>query len=108
MLRSLALLTDALPRAVLSADMPLGVVVTELVIALVLVVLMFFIRVRFLKIICVCGAEVCLFLACKLAFGSDAFITQVMCWITAAVACIVTVSVVNVIDWSKLRGRPGR
>ena len=99
-------LDAVLNRALPSADIPWGVLITELVIALLLVVLTFLVRKRFLKIICICGAEVCLFLACKLAFGPDAIITQIMCWFTAAVACIVTVSIVNRINWSNLRGRP--
>jgi hypothetical protein len=28
-----------------------------------------------------------------------------MCWITAAAACIITVSIVNRINWSKLQAK---
>lgn len=99
----LALFNDSLLRSAPKEEIPMGVLITELVVAVLLFCLVFIFRRRFLKIICGCGAEVCLFLACKLAFGSDAIITQVMCWLTAAVACIVTVAVVNRIDWSSLR-----
>ena len=80
-------------------------VITELVIAVCLLVLMFISRKHGLKIFCGCGAEICLFLACKMFFGSDSLITQIMCWVTAAVACIVTVSIVNRVNWSNLRGK---
>lgn len=92
-------------RTLPKEEIPLGTLITELVIAALLLGLMFIFRRRFLKILCGCGAEVCLFLACKLAFGPDALLTQIMCWITAAVACIVTVSIVNRINWSKLQAK---
>ena len=36
---------------------------------------------------------------------TDALITDIMRWITATVACIVTVSIVNHIDWGSVGGR---
>ena len=101
----LFLLNGAAPRMVPMEEIPLGVVITELVIALLLLALMFFTRSRGLKIFCGCGAEICLFFACKLFFGSDSLITLIMRWLTAAVVCIVTVSIVNRINWSNLRGK---
>ncbi|MBQ3508010.1 MAG: hypothetical protein IJA91_05605 [Clostridia bacterium] len=92
-------------RTLPTEDIPWGTLIAELVIALLLFVFMFIFRRRFLKILCGCGSEVCLFLACKLAFGPDALLTQIMCWVTAAVACIVTVSIVNRINWSKLQAK---
>lgn len=92
-------------RTVPTEELPLGTIITELVIAFVLIVMMLIFRRRILKILCGCGAEVCLFLACKLFFGGDSIITQVMCWFTAAVACIVTVALVNRINWGNLRGK---
>ncbi len=107
MLDSLFMLWDApIPRTAPVEEIPWGIVITELVFAVLFFVFMFIIRKRFLKIICACGSEICLFLACKLTFGPNAFITQIMCWVTAAVACIVTVSIVNRINWSNLRGKP--
>ena len=107
MIHTLSLFMDSVfARSMPAENIPWGVLITELVIALVLMVLLFLVRRRFLKIICICGAEICLFLACKLAFGPDAIITQIMCWFTAAVACIMTVSIVNRINWSNLRGKP--
>lgn len=95
------------PRTLPAAEIPLGILIAELVAAVLLLVFTFLFRRRFLKIICICGSEVCLFLACKLVFGSEAWITDVMRWITAAVACIVTVSIVNRINWSDLRDKSG-
>ena len=107
MIRTLSLFMDSVfARSVPMENIPWGVLITELAIALVLMVIMFLVRRRFLKILCICSAEICLFLACKLAFGPDAIITQIMCWFTAAVVCIITVSIVNLINWSNLRGKP--
>lgn len=96
------------PKALPAEEIPYPTVFFELIVAFVLVVLMFVFRTRLLKVICGCGAEVCLFLACKLFFGNDSIVTQIMCWVTAAVACVFTVSVVSRINWGNLRGRPGR
>ena len=101
------LLTDA-PRSIFVEDMPTAGIVTHLVLALLLTALMFWVRSRSLKIFCACGAEVFLFLACKMAFGPEAIVTQIMCWLTAAVVCILTVGLVNRINWNELRGRPGK
>lgn len=86
-------------------DANIGLVVFELVIAVILLALLFLVRKRFLKIMCICGSEICLFLACKMFFGEDSIITMIMCWITAAAACVVTVAIVNRIDWKNLRGK---
>ncbi|MBO5510688.1 MAG: hypothetical protein J6B24_03050 [Clostridia bacterium] len=80
-------------------------IITELAIAFLLIVMMLIFRRRILKILCACGAEICLFWACNLFFGPDSLITQIMRWVTAAVACIVTVSIVNRINWGNLRGK---
>lgn len=92
-------------RTLPKEEIPWGILITEIVIAVLLLTFMFIFRRRFLKILCGCGAEVCLFLSCKLAFGPDALLTQIMCWITAAAACIITVSIVNRINWSKLQAK---
>ena len=105
MLHSVLSLLAAPVRTVPDEELPLGMIIAELAIAFILVVLMLIFRPRILKILCGCGAEVCLFLACKLFFGSDSIITQIMCWFTAAVACIVTVAIVNRINWGNLRGK---
>lgn len=105
MLHSVLSLLAAPVRTVPTEELPLGMIIAELAIAFILVVLMLIFRRRILKILCGCGAEICLFLACKLFFGSDSIITQIMCWFTAAVACIVTVAIVNRINWGNLRGK---
>ncbi len=92
-------------RTVPAEELPWGKIITELVIAFALLVIMLIVRRRSLKIMCACGAEICLFLACKLFFGSESIITRIMCWFTAAVACIITVAVVSAINWGNLRGK---
>ena len=101
----LFLLNVPVARTVPEEEIPWGVIITELVVALCLLALMFFTRSRGLKIFCGGGSEIFLFLACKLYFGSDSTITRILCWVTAAVVCIVTVAIVNRIDWSNLRGK---
>ena len=105
MLSILSLLTTPMPRALPAEEIPIGILVTELVIAFLLAVLMFLFRRRFLKITCACGTVICLFLACKLVFGSESLVTDILRWITAAAACILTVTIVNRINWSNLRGK---
>ena len=101
-----SLMKFATPRALPAEEIPWGELITYCVAVVLLLVLMLIFRKRFLKILCASGVEIFLFFVCKLIFGDDALITQIMCWITAAVACIVTVSVVNRIDWGSLQGRP--
>ena len=91
------------PHILPSDEIPWTVLIIELVSAALLLVLAFLLRRRFLKIICLCGMEVCLFLACKMAFGPESWVTTAMRWVTAAVACIVTVSIVNRINWNEIR-----
>ncbi len=91
-----------------AADAPkpnLGLVLTDILLALIFFGVSFLMRTRFLRILCLCGTEICLFLACKLFFGEDSIITFIMSWVTAAVACGVTIAVVNRIDWNSLRGK---
>ena len=108
MLHSVFTLLAAPVRTIPTEELPLGMIIAELAIAFLLIILMLIFRRRILKILCGCGAEICLFLACKLFFGSDSIITQIMCWVTGAVACIVTIAFVNSVNWSNLRGRPGK
>ena len=105
MLNPIISLFAAPVRTIPAEELPLGMIIAELAIAFLLIILMLIFRRRILKILCGCGAEICLFLACKLFFGSDSIITQIMCWFTAAVACIVTVAIVNRINWGNLRGK---
>ncbi|MBE6652283.1 MAG: hypothetical protein E7610_02570 [Ruminococcaceae bacterium] len=102
------LLNTAMPRALPAESIPKGVLITEIVLAVLLAVGVFLFRRRFLKIICACSTEILLYLICKLVFGPESIITKIMCWITAAVVCIITVSIVNRINWSNLRGRPDK
>lgn len=98
-------LMNVMPRSVIEDRFSLSTLIIELVIAAIMVVCLFLCRQRTMKIICVCGAEICLWLACKMAFGEDAILTQIMTWLTALVAIIIVITIVNRIDWSNLRGR---
>lgn len=98
------LTNTATPRGIIAEGFSLGTLITELVICFLLIVLLFFFKQRFLKMLCACGAEICLWLACKMAFGEDAILTQIMTWITALAAIIIVIAIVNRIDWSNLRG----
>jgi len=91
------------PRALPPEEINWTIMICCLVAAVLLLALVFLFRPRFLKIICGCASEICLFLACKEYFGSNALITQIACWVTAVIVCIVTVTIVNSIDWNKLR-----
>ena len=79
-------------------------IVVELVLAVVLLVLVFLFRQRLAKMICACGAEICLWLACDMAFPNS-LLTNIMTWVTAVAAIVIVISVVNHIDWSNLRGK---
>ncbi len=102
---ALMLTSNNIPQTRLAEGFSLGTLITELVICVLLIVLLFFFRKRFMKMLCACGAEICLWLACKMAFGENALLSQIMTWITALAAIIIVISVVNHIDWSNLRGK---
>ena len=100
-----ALLAERAVMTVPAEEIQMGKIIACLAVAFVLLIPMLFLRQRIIKILCSCSVEACLFLACRLYFGSDSIITQIMCWFTAAVACIITVAVVNAINWGNLRGK---
>lgn len=106
MLQSLLSLTHWPMVLSASADqLSTGTLITELALCAILLVLLFLFKQRFLKMICACGAEICLWLACKMAFGTDSLITQIMTWVTALAAIVIVIAIVNHIDWSNLRGK---
>ena len=80
-------------------------VIVLLISAVLLLLLALFFRPRFLKILCLCSFEICMFFVCRKIFGDESIVTEIMRWFTAAVACIATVSIVNRINWSNLRGK---
>ena len=104
-LQKLALMAERAIMTIPEEEISMGKIITCLLIAGLLIVPMLIFRQRIVKILCSCSIEVCLFLACRLYFGYDSIVTQIMCWITAAVACIVTVAIVNRINWGNLRGK---
>lgn len=79
-------------------------VAVELVLAAILLVLVFLFRQRLAKLICACGSEICIWLACDMALPNS-LLTTIMTWITAFAAIIIVISIVNHIDWSNLRGK---
>lgn len=85
-----------------------GKIIPLLLFACGFIAAIFILPYRFAKIACACISEFILYYICRTAFGMDAIITQVMCWLTTAMACILTVSIVNRIHWGNLRGRPDR
>ena len=105
MLQAIALWASRAVMTIPEEEISMGKIITCLLIAGLLIVPMLIFRQRIVKILCSCSIEVCLFLACRLYFGYDSIVTQIMCWITAAVACIVTVAIVNRINWGNLRGK---
>ena len=80
-------------------------IVYALIAALLCLAIVLLFKSHFSKILFGCAFFICLWMATKYAFGSDSIITQVMCWITAAAVCVLTVAIVNRIDWTKLRGK---
>ena len=105
LLSYIALLAERTVMSLPAEEIQMGKIIACLAVAFVLLIPMLFLRQRIVKILCACSIEVCLFLACRLYFGYDSIVTQIMCWFTAAVACIVTVAIVNRINWGNLRGK---
>jgi hypothetical protein len=104
-LQTLAVMAERAIMTIPEDEISMGRIITCLAIAGLLIIPMLIFRQRIVKILCACSIEVCLFLACRLYFGYDSIVTQIMCWFTAAVACIVTVAIVNRINWGNLRGK---
>lgn len=88
-------------------SIPYARIVYTLIAALVCLAIVLLFKSHFVKILFGCVFFICLWMATKLAFGSDSVITQIMCWVTAAAVCALTVAIVNRIDWTKLRGKRG-
>ncbi len=88
-------------RIAMSPEVDLTAVIAEVILAVLFFVLMFFFRHRFLRILSACLSEICLFMACVAFFGDHSLITWIMRWITAAAACVLTVAVVNRVNWKQ-------
>ena len=86
-------------------SIPYSRIVYALIAAVVCFAMVLLFKSQFVKILFGCAFFICLWLATKYAFGSDSIITQIMCWITAAAVCALTVAIVNRIDWTKMRGK---
>ena len=82
-------------------------IVCTLIAALVCLAIVLLFKSHFIKILFGCAFFICLWMATKYTFGSDSLITQIMCWVTAAAVCALTIAIVNRIDWTKLRGKRG-
>ena len=103
MLTFAPLLMTANARMLPIPEIPWGTVIAEVLGMLLLIVLTCLFKNRFWKILLACGAEVCLFFACKQIFGDESIVTQIMCWVTAACTCLATISIVSLINWNSLR-----
>lgn len=84
--------------------MNLTTVIVELVFFLLMVVAFFLFRPRMMKILCGFLAEVCLWLACRMAFGKEFILSEIMNWVTAIAVLGLMIAIVNRIDWGSLRG----
>jgi hypothetical protein len=80
---------------------PYGALTVEIFFMLCLLAGAFLLKTRLLKIVSGCGAELCLWLACKAAFGPDAIPSQILTWITAGVVIVLTMVVITRIPWHK-------
>lgn len=83
---------------------PTALIVTELVLCVIFIALVFLFRAKLARIICACAAEFMLWLVCDQAFPNTIFST-IVTWFTAFVAIVAVISIVNHIDWSNLRGK---
>jgi D-alanyl-lipoteichoic acid acyltransferase DltB (MBOAT superfamily) len=86
---------------------PYARIVYALVAALVCLAIVLLFKSHFVKILFGCAFFIFLWMATKHAFGSNSLVTQIMCWVTAAAVCALTIAIVNRIDWTKLRGKRG-
>lgn len=82
-------------------NMYIHLIATALVCA-ALIAAFFLINKRFVKIVCACGIEVMIWLAARAVWGKDSLPAQILCYITAAAVIIVTIAIVNRIDWSNM------
>lgn len=81
-----------------------ALIISELVLSGIFVILVLLFRPKLLKIICACAAEFMLWFACDSAFPNT-ILSEIMTWVTAFVAIVVVITIVNHIDWSNLRGK---
>lgn len=78
-------------------------------VALVLLVVFFFVlRPPSLKVVCLCGAEFCLWLTCRHIFVEGFWVRELMTWVTAVAIICVFITVVSHINWGSLRGESKR
>ena len=78
------------------------IVITALI-CIGLLVLFFAINKRFVKVFCACVIEVMIWLLVRAIWGKDSLGAQILCYITAAAAIVLTLSIVNRIDWNSKR-----
>ncbi len=81
-----------------------ALIISELVLSGIFLILVFLFKPKLLKIICACASEFMLWFACDLAFPNT-ILSEIMTWLTAFVAIVVVITIVNHIDWSNLRGK---
>ena len=84
--------------------MNVSTLIVELCLCLLMVVALFLFHHRMIKILSLCGAEICLWLACRTAFGKEFILSQIMNWVTALAVLGLMIAIVNRINWGSLRG----
>lgn len=77
-------------------------IIVTAVICAVFLVLFFLINKRFVKIMCACGIEVFVWLLVRALWGKDSIAAQILCYVTAAAVIVLTLAIVNRIDWSNM------
>lgn len=79
-----------------------GWIISVALICAGLLTLFFVINKRFVKILCACGMEVSVWLLVRAIWGKDSLPAQILCYVTAAAAIVLTLAIVSRIDWSNL------
>lgn len=87
-----------------SPEMDIPTVIFELVVCLLMVVAFFLFRHRMFKIICAFLAEICLWMASRMAFGKEFIVSEILNWVTAIAVLGLMIAIVNRINWGSLRG----
>ena len=84
-------------------NMSVGHLIAQILLIIAFTLFVFAFKKRFFKILSACAMEVTVWLMLKNLFGPDAIITQLFTWFTAAAAIVITVAIVNRINWRGLR-----
>ena len=70
------------------------------VICIGLIILFFAFNKRFVKLFCACSIETFIWLMVRAIWGKDSLAAQILCYVTAAAVIVMTLAVVNRINWN--------